>query len=65
PDPANLSTTLSRTQVRQGMIETSNVNPVEEITRLLQANRLFEHDLKAMKTYGELLSKEANDIGKL
>ncbi len=64
-DLTNLSTAPARTQVRQGLIETSNVNPVEEMTRLLQANRLFEHDLKAMKTYGELLSKEVNELGKL
>jgi len=55
----------ARTHVRQGLIETSNVNPVEEMTKLIQANRLFEHDLKAMKTYGDLLGREANDIGKL
>jgi flagellar basal-body rod protein FlgG len=63
-DPVN-AVAPSRTQIRQGVIETSNVNPVEEMTKLIQANRLFEHDLKAMKTYGELLGREANDIGKL
>ncbi len=60
--PGNLS---GRTVVRQGVLETSNVNPIEEMTNLIKANRLFEHDLKAMKTYGELLQREANDIGKL
>jgi flagellar basal-body rod protein FlgG len=54
-----------KTRVQQGVLEGSNVNPVEEMTKLIQANRLFEHDLKAMKTYGELLGREANDIGKL
>lgn len=53
------------TRVHQGMIEGSNVNPVEEMTNLIKANRLFEHDLKVMKTYGELLGREANDIGRL
>jgi flagellar basal-body rod protein FlgF len=53
------------TVVRQGVLETSNVNPVEEMTNLIKANRLFEHDLKAMKTYGDLMGREANDIGKL
>ncbi len=53
------------TQVRQGFLESSNVNPIEEMTRMIQANRLFEHDLKALKTYGELLGKEANEVGKL
>ncbi len=54
-----------RTEVKQGMLETSNVNPVEEMTNLIKANRLFEHDLKLMKTYGEMMGREANDIGKL
>jgi flagellar basal-body rod protein FlgF len=63
-NPANFATT-SKTLVHQGMIEGSNVNPVEEMTNLIKANRLFEEDLKAMRTFGELLGKEANDVGKL
>ncbi len=63
-DPANV-VAPQRTQVRQGMLETSNVNPVEEMTNLIRANRLFEHDLKAMKTMGDLMGREVNDIGKL
>ncbi|MDR3605883.1 MAG: flagellar hook basal-body protein [Oligoflexia bacterium] len=63
-DPANVAEP-QKTVVRQGMIEGSNVNPIEEMTNLIKANRLFEEDLKAMKTYGELLGREANDIGKL
>jgi flagellar basal body rod protein FlgG len=51
--------------VRQGLLETSNTNPIEEMTNLIQANRLFEQDLKSLKTYHELMGREANDIGKL
>lgn len=65
PDMNNYSTQPQRTVVRQGVLETSNVNPIEEMTKLISANRLFEHDLKAMKTYGEMMQREANDIGKL
>lgn len=54
-----------KTIVRQGVLETSNVNPIEEMTNMIKANRLFEQDMKSLKTYGELLGKEANDIGKL
>jgi flagellar basal-body rod protein FlgF len=54
-----------KTQVRQGVVETSNVNPIEEMTNMIKANRLFEQDLKSLKTYGELLGKEANEVGKL
>lgn len=63
-DPANIKA-ADRSEVRQGVLETSNVNPVEEMTALIRANRLFEQDLKAMKTYGELMQREANDVGKL
>jgi flagellar basal-body rod protein FlgG len=65
PAATNVSTQPAKTIVRQGVLETSNVNPVEEMTKLITANRLFEHDLKAMKTYGEMMQREVNDIGKL
>jgi flagellar basal-body rod protein FlgG len=65
PTSANVSAQPVSTVVRQGVLETSNVNPIEEMTKLISANRLFEHDLKAMKTYGEMMSREVNDIGKL
>ena len=55
----------AETVVRQGMLETSNVNPVEEMTKLITANRLFEQGLKAMKTYDNMMGREVNDIGKL
>jgi flagellar basal-body rod protein FlgF len=54
----------TQTAVKQGMVETSNVNPVQEISNLIRANRMFEEDLKAMKTVNEMLSKEVNDVPK-
>ncbi len=65
-DPAkNTLVEPTNSKIHQGMLEGSNVNPVEEMTNLIKANRLFEHDLKVMKTYGEMMGREANDIGKL
>jgi flagellar basal-body rod protein FlgF len=64
-NPQNVAVAPEHTALHQGMLETSNVNPVEEMTNLIKANRLFEEDLKAMKTYGELMGREANDLGKL
>jgi flagellar basal-body rod protein FlgG len=65
-DPSkNAVVEAANTQVHQGMLEGSNVNPVEEMTNLIKANRLFEHDLKVMKTFGDLMGREANDVGKL
>lgn len=63
-DPSNLKAP-DRTVVRQGMIETSNVNPVEEMTNLIRANRMYETNMKSIKTFGDLMGKEANDVGKL
>lgn len=62
-DPAAISAT-PQSRIKQGMIETSNVNPVQEMTQLIRANRMFEHDLKAIKTYGEMMAKETNELGK-
>ena len=53
------------TKIFQGMIEKSNVNPVQEMTQLIQSQRMFEQNLKAIKTYDSLMSKEANEVGKL
>lgn len=64
-EAANFAQGPLRSFARQGMIELSNVNPVEEMVNLIKANRLFEHDMKALKTYGEILGKEATEVGKL
>ena len=63
-DPANIKV-ADKTIVRQGVLEGSNVNPIEEMTNLIKANRMFEQDLKAMKTYSEMMGREANDLGKI
>jgi flagellar basal-body rod protein FlgF len=52
-----------KTKLHQGMIEMSNVNPVEEMTNLIKAHRMYEMNMKALKTYDELMAKE-NSIGK-
>ncbi len=54
-----------RTRVLQGMLETSNVNPVEEMTQLIGAHRGYEADLKAMRAYDDMMGKVSNDLGKL
>lgn len=63
--PVNISQDGNTTLVRQGMIETSNVNTVAEMTELLKATRLFEANEKIVKTYGDLEARAVNDLGKL
>lgn len=63
--PANISEGAMNTSVRQGMIETSNVNSIAEMTELLKATRLFEANEKIVKSYGELEGRAVNELGKL
>ena len=65
PNPVNISPNPKTAIVRQGALEQSNVNPVEEMTKLINSHRNYELDLKAIKTYDNLMEKEANAIGKL
>lgn len=50
-------------RVHQGMLESSNVNPVQQMTRLIEAHRLYDQNLKVMQSVGELNSKIA-EVGK-
>ncbi len=63
-EPAS-SVVTAKTVVRQGVIETSNVNPAEEMTNLIKANRLFENNLKSVRAYDEMMRKEVAEVGKL
>ncbi len=53
------------TQVKQGYLETSNVEPVLEMVRMIEIQRLYEANQKVVLTYDELLSKSINDLGRI
>ncbi len=42
--------------LKQGFLETSNVNPVAEITSLITAQRAYEMNAKVISTSDEMLS---------
>ena len=42
--------------VQQGFVEGSNVNPVEEITALISAQRAYEMNSRVVKTVDEMLA---------
>jgi flagellar basal-body rod protein FlgG len=65
PDPANVARVAADSRVKQGFLETSNVNPVSELVELLKANRMFESNMRAIKAYNDMAGKEANEVGKL
>lgn len=48
--------------IRQGFLETSNVNPVQEITNLITAQRAYEMNSKVITTVDEMLAA-TNQIG--
>lgn len=50
-------------RVHQGMLESSNVNPVIEMTKLIEAHRMFDQNTKIMQSVGEMNSR-VSEIGK-
>lgn len=53
------------TEVRQGFLEDSNVNPLLEMTQLIETTRYYESCVKAIKSYDDMAAKAANELGKL
>ena len=51
--------------VRQGALEASNVNPVEEMVAMIEVMRLYESSQKAIQTADEIAAKTANELGTL
>jgi len=62
--PNNLKNEELKTKLHQGFIESSNVNPISEMTRMIEATRAYESHLQAIKTYQEIDGKTANDLTK-
>ncbi len=49
-------------RILQGFIEQSNVNAVEEMAKLIKANRHFESIQRVIKTYDNISQKSVNDL---
>ncbi|WP_413291672.1 flagellar basal-body rod protein FlgF [Bdellovibrio sp. HCB185ZH] len=56
-------TNVANPSVRQGFIETSNVNVVQEMTDMIQTNRVFESTQKAIHAYDQMAEKMVNVVG--
>lgn len=50
--------------VKQGFLEMSNVNIVQEMTDMISANRVFESTQKAISAYDSMADKLVNIVGK-
>jgi flagellar basal-body rod protein FlgF len=51
--------------VLQGTLEASNVNPIEEMVKLIDSLRTYESCLKMIQSQDELDSKAANEVGRV
>ncbi len=51
--------------LRQGFIETSNVNIVQEMTDMITTNRIFEMNQKAIQAHDSMADKMVNVVGKV
>lgn len=63
--PADLApqpVAVEETIVAQGHLEGSNVNPVDTLVAMIEAQRAFEIQSKVLQTEDELLSKSVNNL---
>jgi flagellar basal-body rod protein FlgG len=52
-------------EVKQGVIEHSNVDAITEMISLIEMNRNYESNQKVVTTIDELLGKAVNDLGRV
>ena len=62
--------TFSRTEgkrpkIRQGFLESANVNPVTEMVKMIEVNRSYEANSKLIQTEDSLLGKLINEAARL
>lgn len=51
--------------IRQGYVEVSNVNPVEEMVNMIDVTRAYEANQKVITAMDDTLNKAVNDVGKI
>ncbi|WP_027338781.1 flagellar hook-basal body protein [Halonatronum saccharophilum] len=52
-------------EVQQGYLEGSNVNAIEEMVKMIENNRIYESDQKAIQAQDDTLSKAVNEVGRV
>jgi flagellar basal-body rod protein FlgG len=57
-------TNINNPSVKQGFLETSNVNIVQEMTDMITTNRVFESTQKAIGAYDQMAEKAISVVGK-
>lgn len=62
---SDVSGTKSKSTLSQGHIETSNVNTIKEMVRMIETLREFEAYQKMIQSFDDASSKVINEIGRL
>jgi flagellar basal-body rod protein FlgF len=57
--------TATDAKVRQGMLESSNVNPIVQITRMIEVNRAYEQVTQMMSAEADLSRNSVARLGRL
>ncbi len=52
----------SETKVEQGFLESSNVNPVTEMVRMIEVNRIYEANQRVMHTHDSMTNNLLNQV---
>jgi flagellar basal-body rod protein FlgG len=63
-DPALQGRQPEDTIVRQGHLESANVNPVSAMTEMIETSRAFEAYQKVIQSTDEATAKSINDVGR-
>ncbi|MBD2863610.1 flagellar hook-basal body protein [Paenibacillus oceani] len=52
-------------EVRQGFVESSNVDPAQAMVDMMTASRMYEANQKAVQAYDRSLEKAVNEVGRV
>lgn len=63
PNMAPQISSIANPSMKQGYIETSNVNIINEMTDMIMAQRVFEGTQKAIQVYDQMADKLINQVG--
>ncbi len=62
--PQELNPGDGRPKVIQGFLEGSNVNAIYEMVKMIEVQRTYEANQKALQTHDSLLGRAVNEVGK-
>lgn len=51
--------------LRQGFLEKSNINPLDELVKMIEVTRSFESNQKVVQAMDETLGKAVNEVGRV